>query len=104
MLVEGYFDCIGLHQAGLKHCVALCSTALTPGHLALLHRLEAKDLVLLLDGDEAGRKAVERLAGVLLAAGVAARVAVLPDERTRTPMRARSGQTRCARSSPRPPH
>ena len=34
VLVEGYFDCIGLHQAGVKHAVALCSTALTPGHLS----------------------------------------------------------------------
>ncbi len=79
VLCEGYFDCIGLHQAGVKNAVALCSTALTPGHLALLHRLEAKELVLLLDGDEAGRKAVERLAGPILAAGQAARVAVLPE-------------------------
>ena len=31
--------------------------------MSLLSRLEAKELVLLLDGDEAGRKAVERLAG-----------------------------------------
>lgn len=79
VLCEGYFDCIGLHQAGVKNAVALCSTALTPGHLALLHRLEAKELVLLLDGDEAGRKAVERLAGVILAAGVNSKVAVLPE-------------------------
>lgn len=79
VLCEGYFDCIGLHQAGVKHAVALCSTALTAGHLALLQRLEAKELVLLLDGDEAGRKAVERLAGAIFAAGGSARVAVLPD-------------------------
>ncbi len=79
VLCEGYFDCIGLHQAGVKNAVALCSTALTPGHLALLHRLEAKELVLLLDGDDAGRKAVERLAGPILAGGVTSRVAVLPD-------------------------
>ncbi|MBE2251366.1 MAG: DNA primase [Myxococcus sp.] len=79
VLCEGYFDAIGLHQAGVKHAVALCSTALTPGHMALLGRLEAKELVLLLDGDEAGRKAVERLAGPILAAGQSARVAVLPD-------------------------
>jgi DNA primase len=79
VLCEGYFDCIGMHQAGVKNAVALCSTALTSGHLALLHRLEAKELVLLLDGDEAGRKAVERLAGALLAAGVSSRVAVLPE-------------------------
>jgi len=79
VLCEGYFDAIGLHQAGVKHAVALCSTALTPGHMALLGRLEARELVLLLDGDEAGRKAVERLAGPILAAGQSARVAVLPD-------------------------
>lgn len=79
VLCEGYFDAIGLHQAGVKHAVALCSTALTPGHMALLQRLEAKELVLLLDGDEAGRKAVERLAGPILAAGQSSRVAVLPE-------------------------
>ncbi|MBL8924021.1 MAG: DNA primase [Myxococcaceae bacterium] len=79
VLCEGYFDAIGLHQAGVKHAVALCSTALTPGHMALLQRLEAKELVLLLDGDEAGRKAVERLAGPILAAGQSSRVAMLPE-------------------------
>lgn len=79
VLCEGYFDAIGMHQAGVKHAVALCSTALTPGHLALLQRLEARELVLLLDGDEAGRKAVERLSGALLGGGVNCRVAVLPD-------------------------
>jgi DNA primase len=78
VLVEGYFDCIGLHQAGVKHAVALCSTALTPGHINLLKRCEAKEVLLMLDGDDAGRKAVERLAGPLLLAGVATRVALLP--------------------------
>ena len=79
VLCDGYFDAIGMHQAGVKNAVALCSTALTPGHLSLLNRLEAKELVLLLDGDEAGRKAVERLAGALFAGGVNCRVAVLPE-------------------------
>ena len=79
VLVEGYFDCIGMHQAGVRHAVALCSTALTPGHLSLLGRNEAKEIILLLDGDQAGRKAVERLAGPLLAQGVTAKVALLPE-------------------------
>lgn len=79
VLCEGYFDAMGLHQAGVHNAVALCSTSLTFGHMTLLARLEAKELVLLLDGDEAGRKAVERLAGPILAAGQAARVAVLPE-------------------------
>ena len=79
VLVEGYFDCIALHDAGVRNAVALCSTALTAGHLGVLSRAEAKELVLLLDGDEAGRKAVERLAGAILAGGFAARVAALPE-------------------------
>ena len=79
VLVEGYFDVIGLHQAGVTHAVALCSTALTGGHLQQLQRIEARELVLLLDGDDAGRKAVERLAPALLAAGASTRVALLPE-------------------------
>jgi DNA primase len=79
VLCEGYFDCIGLHQAGVKNAVALCSTALTSGHMAVLSRADAKELVLLLDGDAAGRAAVERLAGAILSAGAQARVASLPD-------------------------
>lgn len=78
ILVEGYFDCIGLHQVGVRHAVALCSTALTPGHLQALHRGEARELVLLLDGDQAGLNAVERLAGPLVSAGASTRVALLP--------------------------
>ncbi len=79
LLVEGYFDAMALHQAGLKTAVALCSTALTPGHLEVLRRAEARELVLLLDGDAAGRTAVERLAGPLLAAATSTRVALLPE-------------------------
>ncbi|MCE9667912.1 DNA primase [Myxococcus stipitatus] len=78
VLVEGYFDCIGLHQVGVRHAVALCSTNLTPGHMQVLKRGEARELVLLLDGDSAGLAAIERLAGPLLAAGATARVALLP--------------------------
>ncbi|MBI5547302.1 MAG: DNA primase [Deltaproteobacteria bacterium] len=79
ILVEGYFDVIGLFSAGVQHAVALCSTALTTGHLGALAKAGAEELVLLLDGDSAGMKAVERLAAPLLASGVKARVATLPE-------------------------
>ncbi len=79
VLVEGYFDAIALWEAQIPNAVALCSTALTPEHLALLKRLEVSRLELLLDGDAAGRKAAARLAGPILAAGLAARVVELPD-------------------------
>lgn len=78
VLVEGYFDVVALHQAGVRHAAALCSTTLTAGHLATLDRFGVRDLVLLLDGDGAGREAVEKLASTVLGAGKAARVAILP--------------------------
>ncbi len=79
VLVEGYFDVIGLYSAGIHNAVALCSTALTPGHLAALDRAGAQTLLMLLDGDAAGLRAVERLSGALLASGKTIRVATLPD-------------------------
>lgn len=79
ILVEGYFDVIGLHQAGVQNVVALSSTTLTEKQLDLLARHGAKELVLLLDGDVAGVKAVQRLAGPILAHAVSAKVAVLPE-------------------------
>jgi DNA primase len=79
VLVEGYFDVISLYGTGIQNVVALCSTALTNAHWSLLERLGASELVLLLDGDIAGTKAVERLAPTLLSLGVRARVATLPE-------------------------
>ncbi len=79
ILVEGYFDVISLYGTGIQNVVALCSTALTNAHWNLLERLGASELVLLLDGDIAGTKAVERLAPTLLSLGVRARVATLPE-------------------------
>src|SRR5262249_10014196 len=79
VLVEGYFDAIALREAKVKTAVALCSTALTPDHLALLQRLWVKKVILLLDGDDAGRKGAIRIAAPLLAAGLATQVALLPD-------------------------
>lgn len=79
VLVEGYFDAIALREAKIPNVVALCSTVLTPEHISLLQRLEVSHVNLLLDGDEAGRKAATRLAGPLLAAGLGTRVIQLPD-------------------------
>jgi DNA primase len=78
VIVEGYFDVIGVHQAGLPLAVATCGTSLTPGHLDLLMRTGAKELVFLFDGDEAGLKAAKRAAELCAKAQVPARVATLP--------------------------
>ncbi len=77
IVVEGYFDAIALHQAGLRHTVATSGTALTPEHVKILRRMTTK-VALTYDGDTAGRDAVARSLGVLLAEGLDVVVVDLP--------------------------
>lgn len=60
-LVEGYFDAVGMVQAGYPNTVATLGTACTGDHLKILGRF-AKYLYVLYDGDNAGQKAMLRLA------------------------------------------
>jgi DNA primase len=78
VLVEGYFDCAVLSQCGVAHTAALCGTALSPEHLALLRASGVEELVLLLDGDATGVATASRLAPLLLPSGFITRVALLP--------------------------
>jgi len=92
VLVEGYFDVIALHQAGMKNAVAVCGTALTPEHVEALQRLDCRTLTLLFDGDAAGVVAATKAAASVLPSGLAGKVALLqgeggkvdPDEFART--------------------
>src|SRR5512137_880777 len=80
VLVEGYFDVIGLHQAGIRNAVAVCGTALTAEHLELLQRCDCREVVVLFDGDVAGLAAPAKAAQVLLPSGITGKVAVLPSD------------------------
>ncbi len=77
VVVEGYFDLVALHRAGVAETVATCGTALTPEHAKNLRR-RAREVVLLFDGDAAGEKAVTRALEVLLPEGLRVRAARLP--------------------------
>ena len=79
LFVEGYFDAIGLHQAGVQTAVATCGTAMTERHLDLVSRAGAKELVFVFDGDAAGIRAATRASEIAAAAGVTARVLVPPN-------------------------
>jgi len=79
ILVEGYFDVIALHQAGIPLAIACCGTALSGPHATQLSKL-ADEVVTLYDGDAAGQKATRRAAETLLAAGVSVRVLRLPSQ------------------------
>lgn len=69
VLVEGNFDVVSLHAAGIRETVAPLGTALTPRQADLLRRFSQR-VVLAFDGDRAGQKAADRAFEVLLAAGV----------------------------------
>jgi DNA primase len=58
-IVEGYFDLISMAQRGVKNVVATLGTALTPQQVRLVRRF-GKELFLLFDPDEAGKKAALR--------------------------------------------
>ncbi len=57
VIVEGYLDVVTLHQAGFENVVSPMGTALTEDQLRLLKRATRR-IVLALDPDAAGRKAV----------------------------------------------
>ena len=77
VLVEGYLDLIALAQAGVANAVANCGTAFTPEQARLLRR-GARRVVVLFDGDKAGRKAAVKCSHVCLTAGLEAEIATLP--------------------------
>jgi DNA primase len=80
VLVEGYMDVILAHQGGLEIAVAALGTAVTSEHARHLRRLAPRAL-LFLDGDEAGKRAAERAAPLLLAESIATRVLVLKEDK-----------------------
>ncbi len=59
ILVEGYFDTVACHKAGIENVVAASGTALTEDHVRLIKRY-ADSVILCLDMDEAGQKAADR--------------------------------------------
>ncbi|MFN3598312.1 MAG: DNA primase [Aquificaceae bacterium] len=78
IVVEGYFDLISLWQEGIRNCVAPLGTALTEEHAKILSKLSNR-ILLLYDGDKAGRKAIRSSTPYLLAEGMEVRVAYLPE-------------------------
>jgi len=64
VVVEGYFDAIALHAAGISNVVASLGTALSQAQVKQLLRYnESKQIVLNFDADAAGTKASERAIG-----------------------------------------
>ncbi len=77
ILVEGYMDCIKLHQAGILQVVASLGTALTEDQASILRRYTEK-VLLLYDGDEAGQRETLRALDILRQQGLHVDVVTLP--------------------------
>ncbi|MBS5449800.1 MAG: DNA primase [Coriobacteriia bacterium] len=68
IIVEGYFDAISMHEAGISNVVAPCGTALTPAQMKRItsflqsgaSSVSRGRIVCLQDADSAGQKAAER--------------------------------------------
>lgn len=78
VLVEGNFDVVGLHARGIKNAAAPLGTAFTPEQGKQIRRFTT-ELVLLFDGDNAGKKATVASREPAREAGLTTRVAQLPD-------------------------
>ena len=76
IVVEGFFDCLNIHRAGLPHVVALMGSSLSDAQEKLLEQFNR--VILLFDGDDAGRAAALVIAPRLMAR-MFVKVITLPD-------------------------
>jgi DNA primase len=73
VVVEGYFDCLSLHQAGIENVVASCGTSLTQQQVVIMARY-VPEVVMNYDPDAAGQNAMRRSIDLLLAKGLRVRI------------------------------
>jgi DNA primase len=77
VVVEGYFDVLAAHAAGVDGVVASSGTVLTRDQVRILAR-HADQVVLCFDGDAAGRRAAGTAVDLCAAEKLPARIAVMP--------------------------
>ncbi|KUG04591.1 dna primase [hydrocarbon metagenome] len=80
LLVEGYMDCIKIHQNGIKNCAASLGTAFTSEQAVLLRRY-AEKVIILYDGDEAGQRETMRAIDILRDQELNVEVITLPGDK-----------------------
>lgn len=79
IVMEGYTDVIMASQHGIPNVVAVCGTALGEKHLRLLQRY-CDQVILLLDGDEAGQRRASQILELFMGYSIDLRVVTLPDQ------------------------
>lgn len=79
IIVEGYMDCLALHQAGIGNVVATLGTALTPVQIEMLKRF-TNNFIVIFDGDAAGIAAQSKSMETFLNAGIIVKGVSLPEK------------------------
>lgn len=77
VVVEGYLDCIALHQAGIANAVASLGTAFTAEQAREL-RKATENVFICFDADAAGQAAAAKSIDTLVGEGLSARIVALP--------------------------
>ncbi|MBI3018184.1 MAG: DNA primase, partial [Deltaproteobacteria bacterium] len=80
IVVEGYFDCLAMHQVGFQNAVAPMGTALTAHQVEILKRFTDR-FYIFFDHDAAGEQASERSLDIFLQAGIVPKVIQLAAEK-----------------------
>jgi DNA primase len=78
IIVEGYLDVIGCHQAGIENVVAPLGTAVTTEQIKMLGHL-CTEIIFLFDADSAGLKAAVRSLDLSEDMNVNIKIAMLPE-------------------------
>jgi DNA primase len=78
IVVEGYFDVISSHQAGITNVVSTSGTFLSLKQTMLLSRY-CEDIKILFDNDDAGKKAATKFIDRCKAGGIRLKELFLPD-------------------------
>lgn len=78
ILVEGYFDLLSLFDKGIKNLIAPLGTGFTTEQARLLKKY-SEEVIILFDGDNAGREATKRAIEIALKAAINPLIALLPD-------------------------
>jgi DNA primase len=77
-VVEGYFDLMQMWAAGITNVVATSGTSFTKDHATLLKRY-VRRLNLMFDGDDAGRKALQKAIPLAIREELKATVFIFPE-------------------------
>ncbi len=78
-VLEGFMDVMALDKAGISSAVALCGTAMTKDHVAMLRKLHC-EIRLCLDGDGPGQMAMMKIITLLSNASVPFRLVSNPGD------------------------